>query len=138
MAETAAGPLNQVAIGRGFAISTTAGWMSVNIARFLPDQRDIRVGDTITWTATDTVTNHTVTFGPEPANPAPASSNVVNGEATLPTSPPGLTVNSGFLKANASPFAAKQFSVTFTAPGTYTYICALHDDLGMRGTIVVH
>jgi plastocyanin len=29
------------------------------------------------------------------------------------------------------------FSATFTAPGTYNYICALHDDLGMTGTVVV-
>jgi len=27
--------------------------------------------------------------------------------------------------------------ITFTAPGVYPYICALHDDLGMKGRIVV-
>ena len=27
--------------------------------------------------------------------------------------------------------------VTFTALGTYTYICALHDDQGMVGSITV-
>jgi plastocyanin len=29
------------------------------------------------------------------------------------------------------------FSVTFTAAGTYPYFCSLHADLGMVGTIVV-
>jgi len=31
-----------------------------------------------------------------------------------------------------------RFRVTFTAPGTFNYICALHDDLGMKGTVIVH
>jgi hypothetical protein len=27
--------------------------------------------------------------------------------------------------------------ITFTNPGTYPYICALHDNLGMQGEIIV-
>ena len=30
-----------------------------------------------------------------------------------------------------------RFRVTFTTPGVYNYICSLHDDLGMRGQVVV-
>ena len=30
-----------------------------------------------------------------------------------------------------------QFSVTFQAAGTYKYLCVLHDDLGMVGSITV-
>ena len=30
-----------------------------------------------------------------------------------------------------------RFRVTFMSPGVYTYICALHDDLGMKGTVEV-
>ena len=30
-----------------------------------------------------------------------------------------------------------RFRVTFTQPGVYNYICALHDDVGMVGQIVV-
>jgi plastocyanin len=29
------------------------------------------------------------------------------------------------------------FTVTFTQPGTYDYICALHENMGMKGTITV-
>jgi plastocyanin len=30
-----------------------------------------------------------------------------------------------------------RFRVTFTAAGTFNYICGLHDTLGMVGTVVV-
>src|SRR5579875_2080638 len=55
------------------------------------------------------------------------------GHATISSA--SQQVNSGFLGA---PFPqGVQFRMTFTAPGTYAYYCALHDDLGMRGTITV-
>jgi plastocyanin len=58
---------------------------------------------------------------------------------------PADSVNSGFLVAAPqervglpqSPQAVTRFRVTFTGPGTFNYICALHDDLGMVGTVVV-
>ena len=40
----------------------------------------------------------------------------------LPQAPPGVT----------------RFRVTFTAPGTFHYICSLHGNLGMLGTVIVH
>ena len=39
----------------------------------------------------------------------------------VPISPPGVT----------------RFRVTFLHAGTYDYICALHDDLGMVGKVIV-
>jgi len=30
-----------------------------------------------------------------------------------------------------------RFRITFTKPGAYPYICALHDDLGMKGKVIV-
>jgi plastocyanin len=30
-----------------------------------------------------------------------------------------------------------RFRVTFTTPGTFQYICSLHDDLGMKGAVTV-
>jgi plastocyanin len=122
-----------VTIGSGFVFTTGAGDQSVMIARFLPGTRTIHVGDSIDWTATDPATPHTVTFGPAPANPS-AVVNATNNTAMLPTTPPGLTVSSGFL---GKPFASQHFSVTFNAPGTYQYYCALHSSLGMVGSIVV-
>jgi plastocyanin len=123
-----------VTIGSGFVFTTGSGDQSVMIARFLPATRTIHVGDTIDWTANDPATPHTVTFGQAPANPA-AVINATNNAAVLPTTPPGLTVSSGFL---GEPFGRQHFQATFNAPGTYEYYCALHRDLGMRGTIIVN
>jgi plastocyanin len=36
-----------------------------------------------------------------------------------------------------APLGKTRFRVTFTSAGVYPYICALHDDLGMKGRIVV-
>jgi plastocyanin len=58
----------------------------------------------------------------------------------------GDNVNSGFLSpapqdraglAQSNP-GVTRFRVTFTAPGSYNYICAVHDQLGMEGTVIVH
>ena len=42
----------------------------------------------------------------------------------------------------SSPFSAvvarTKFKVTFTAAGVYDYICAIHDDVGMRARVIVH
>ena len=54
-------------------------------------------------------------------------------------------VHSGFIIAAPqerlglaqAPLGFTRFRVTFTHAGTYDYICALHDDLGMRGKIKV-
>jgi plastocyanin len=36
-----------------------------------------------------------------------------------------------------APLGTTRFRITFTEPGVYPYICALHDDLGMKGRIIV-
>ena len=56
------------------------------------------------------------------------------------------SVNSGLLALASqdrsglpeTPLGVTRFRVTFTAPGTYEYICSLHDNLGMVGTVIVH
>jgi plastocyanin len=35
------------------------------------------------------------------------------------------------------PLGTTRFRITFTHAGVYPYICALHDDLGMKGKIIV-
>jgi len=58
---------------------------------------------------------------------------------------PSDSVNSGVLGPALQervgqpqpPPGVTRFRVTFTGPGTFTYICALHDDLGMKGTVIV-
>ncbi len=124
----------QAAVGAG-ASAGDAG--SLAVMRFLPDRLVVHVGDTVQWTNHDPETPHTITFGQEPGGgPLGAffpSGAAVPGHVTLTS--PGESANSGFVGA-AFPFGPT-FSATFAAPGTYPFICALHDDLGMKGTIVV-
>jgi plastocyanin len=123
--------------GNGQVVSGVGSTLAV--LRFVPDKRVVHVGDTVTWRNLDPETPHTVTFGTEPpGGPFGAyapSSNVSGGHATI--SSPNDSVNSGFI-ANDPLFHVKNtFSATFMAPGTYPYICALHDEQGMKGSIVV-
>jgi plastocyanin len=112
------------------------GTATLAVVRFLPQRLTVHAGQTVTWTNRDPEFPHTVTFGPEPGGgplgafpPIGAS----GGHATVSSN--GTTVNSGFIGAGLP--GGTTFSATFPTPGTYPYICALHDDLGMTGTIVV-
>ncbi|WP_209019571.1 YbhB/YbcL family Raf kinase inhibitor-like protein [Halorussus marinus] len=91
--------------------------------KFVPDQVEISVGDTVRWTAESE--GHNVSAKPE-ADP----------KVSIP--------------ADADPFASyeasRSFMVmqvgetyehTFTVPGTYTYVCVPHADQGMVGEVVV-
>ena len=123
-----------VAAGAG---ASTGAWGSLAVMRFLPSKSVIHTGDSVTWINHDPETPHTITFGTEPAGGpfgAFAPSGLDGpGHATLGS--PDSSVNSGFTGADF-PFGTT-FAATFTAPGRYHFICALHDDLGMTGTIVV-
>jgi plastocyanin len=148
-----------VTAGIGEIVATGGGSDTVSVMRFLQGSIVVRVGDTVEWTNLDPVTPHTVTFGTEPAGPPqPPSANVsvdTDGarHAALPSPPspmlPANSVHSGFLQAAfqdrgppdalpQSPLGVTRFRVTFNAPGTFKYICALHDDLGMVGQVIVH
>ncbi len=86
----------------------------------------------------DPFTPHTVTFGLEPPGGLPGL--VPPANRSFPFSAPtpfdgSFNLNSGFL-LSIFPWG-NTFSVTFTAPGTYPYICGLHDMMGMKGTVTV-
>jgi plastocyanin len=141
---------NDVAAGVGVIATTTgAGSQTASLMRFLRETINVRVGDTVEWTSLDPSINHTVTFGAEPSDPRPPSGNVAltsDGARHAVISSPADSVNSGFLspapqdRANLaqSPPGVTRFRVTFTSPGSYNYICAVHDQLGMKGTVIVH
>jgi plastocyanin len=141
---------NSVAAGIGEMASTAAGFQSLSIVRFLNGKIVIRAGDTVEWTNLDPALPHTVTFGvePDPAHFGPPSGNVSfdadgAGHATIHFV--GESVHSGIFGAAPqdqsgvpqSPPGYTVFRITFTHPGTYDYICSLHDDLGMVGKVVV-
>lgn len=106
---------------------------------FLPEEVDIRVGETVTWEVRG---DHTISFNaPESARPfyvrASDNSIVENDLAATRTvhvngwDGSGL-LNSGLLSGFAPP---ARFKVTFTQPGTYTYFCLVH--FGMEGKVKV-
>jgi plastocyanin len=113
---------------REYVISGGMGDAVAAVMRFTPGNLRLQVGDTITWDNTDLETPHTVTFGP------------VEGEPSDPWGSPrafsGLeALNSGYF-GKAWP-NGETFSVTFTAPGDFAYICILHARQGMIGTLSV-
>jgi len=141
---------SDVAVGIGENVTITgAGSQAVSLMRFVRDTIDVRVGDTVEWASLEPSINHTVTFGTEPADPRPPSTNVLptsDGARQAVIGSPADSVNSGFLTPAPqdraglaeSPPGVTRFRVTFTSPGTFNYICAIHDQLGMKGTVIVH
>ena len=118
--------------GTGIEIAIGGGNGVTSVMRFYSDNLTIHVGDKVHFVNQDPYTPHTVTFGAEPPG-APFSLHNPYGnpnayDGTYP-------LNSGFLQ----PFLpwGMEFNVTFTAAGTYRYICGLHDTMGMVGTITV-
>jgi len=140
---------DDVAAGIGEVVTMTgAGSQTASLMHFVKRTIVVRVGDTVEWTNLDPSINHTVTFGTEPADPRPPSANVtptVDGARQAVISSTSDSVNSGFLSpapqdranlAQSNP-GVTRFRVTFTSPGTFNYICAVHDQLGMKGTVIV-
>jgi plastocyanin len=150
VSRNADGGPNAVAAGLGEVATTTgAGSQTASLMRFARQTIVVHVGDTVVWTSLDPSINHTVTFGTEPSDPRPASANVSlssDGARQATIGSQADDVNSGFLSpapqdranlAQANP-GVTRFRVTFTVPGTFDYICAVHDQLGMTGTVVVN
>ncbi|HXS13694.1 MAG TPA: plastocyanin/azurin family copper-binding protein [Acidobacteriaceae bacterium] len=138
----------QVAAGWGEMNGNGAGFQSTAVVRFLNGTIKVHAGDTVEWTVKDPATPHTVTFGTEPGNPGPPSSNVMmdaDGALHATLHFVGESAHSGIIGAApmnqlnvaVAPPAVTKFRVTFLHAGTYDYICALHDDLGMVGKVIV-
>lgn len=126
------------------------------VMRFIPAWPEIRVGDQVTFVATSMGEPHTVTFGSDetgcgtpPCNPE-APWNVAldangNETADYPGQNGGWTgdtqaLNSGLMLGlpPAATGVPSQLTVRFTQPGSFRYVCALHDYMGMVGRVQVH
>lgn len=116
--------------------------------RFLFPTIVTKVGETVEWTNLDPTLPHTVTFGTEPDNVFPPSVDVTvdaDGVRHATLGAPGSSTNSGIIAATSEdrfgrdpePVPGTRFRVTFTRPGTFDYICGLHDEIGMKGKVVV-
>jgi plastocyanin len=95
----------------------------VSVMRFLRATVTVHVGESVTFTNPGRVTPHTVTFGKEPPPPE------------VFTYLPSASYHGGNLNSFIPP--GQKFKVTFTKAGTYHYVCALHDMMGMVGKVVV-
>jgi plastocyanin len=126
----------------------TNGSDTLSVMRFGEPDITVHAGDTVEWTNDDSITAHTVTFGPEPQDLVDPSSNVnidADGARHGVLNSPSDAVHSGFIQAAPqdrrglaqAPTGVTRFRVTFSKPGLYPYICSLHDALGMKGKVVV-
>jgi plastocyanin len=99
--------------------------MGFSVMRFIRTHATVHVGDTVTFSVPGPGAPHTVTFGHEPPIPA----------VLMPSGDPkhyaGGDLNSGVIAPG------KPFVVTFTKAGTFPYICAIHDGMGMVGDVTV-
>jgi plastocyanin len=113
---------------------------------FLPKNLTIKAGDTVIWEAVDA---HTITFIPAPPAPdifivkAQADAYpllIRNPKVFRPAKP--AAVYDPVQHFNSAPIGqttrnGTSWALTFDQPGVYEYICALHHELGMKGTITV-
>jgi plastocyanin len=139
---------NAISVGIGEVVATGGGSSTLSVLRFLKDSIVVHVGDTVEWTNLDPVTPHTITFGTEPGNPNPPSANVTlapDGARQAAIASANDSVHSGFIQASSQDrtglaqvaLGVTRFRVTFNTPGTFNYICALHDQEGMVGNVIV-
>jgi len=141
---------SDIAAGVGRIKGNGGGTQTASVMRFMEATKVIHVGETVEWTTVGAVTNHTITFGPEPdpLHQIPPSANVTvdaDGARHAFISSPSDAVHSGFIGESPqdriglpqAPLSATRFRVPFTQPGVYQYQCVLHDGLGMVGEIIV-
>ncbi len=139
---------NAVVVGAGKTLANGGGHNTISLMRFVQPELVIHAGATVEWTNDDPSMPHTITFGTEPGNPIPPSSNVSpdpDGTLHATINSTSDSVHSGFIVSAPqdqtllpqTPLGFTRFRVTFTTPGVYPYICALHDNLGMKGRIIV-
>lgn len=149
-ADAQQGAPNGVTAGISAITGNGGGSFNSSVMRFLGGMIVVRVGDTVEWTNRTAAIFHTITFGTEPVNAFPPSPVTIpidaDGVRHAVISSPSDSVNSGVIGSPnqetvgtpETPLDFTRFRVTFTTPGTFNYICALHDDLGMKGTVIVH
>ncbi len=139
---------NAVVVGAGKTLANGGGHNTISLMRFVQPELVIHAGATVEWTNADPSMPHTITFGTEPQNPFPPSGNVspdTDGALHATINSTSDSAHSGFIVSAPqdqtslpqTPLGSTRFRVTFTNPGVYPYICALHDNLGMKGIIIV-
>jgi len=111
-----------------------------------PKNLTVKAGDTVIWEAKD---SHTITFTPSPPIPEPLIAKaqaegmplfIVNPKTNQPAVPSGTYDPSQYYNSALIGLRNAQgnsWALTFDKPGVYEYVCALHHEMGMKGTITV-
>lgn len=116
---------------------------------YAPKYLDVTVGDTVAWREIDQLEPHTVSFGPmallkdlsrkDQFIPIPQKAGPpvlqLNPKVAFPT--PGTTYDGTGFASSGILALGKTWTLTFTTPGTYQYICLIHG-VAMNGYVVVH
>jgi plastocyanin len=142
-----------VTAGMGEIAATAGGQQSFSLVRFINGTVTIHTGGTVEWANLDPEIGHTITFGTVPQDLFDPS---CSPDCVVSTDPDGAlhatitstqqNVHSGLIAAlledepgvPQGPVAPPtRFRITFTTPGTYPYVCAFHDNLGMDGQVIV-
>ena len=142
-----------VTAGVGEIAATAGGQQSFSLVRFFNGTVTIRAGDTVEWTNLDPEIGHTITFGTVPQDLIDPSCSPDCVVSTDPDSALHATITSTQQNVHSGLIAAlledepgvpqgpvsppTRFRITFTTPGTYPYVCAFHNNLGMDGTVIV-
>jgi len=111
----------------------------LDLMRFYPETLVVRVGQVVTFVNADPEAPHTVTFGGDLSEeqsfpPIGVPQGYFPGQV-VDYAGNGL-LNSGYIGVDPNWFGTT-FRTRFTQPGTYPYLCALHDMMGMKGTVIV-
>jgi plastocyanin len=115
---------------------------SFSLYRYGASNLSIHAGDSVTWIQNDVADYHTVTFLDNGKDvpfslpdgyPNPAAVSRTRDKTYVGTG----FVSSGLLVQASAPADARTYTLTFPQPGSYSYVCLIHDDEGMKGTIQV-
>src|SRR5713101_4952618 len=91
---------NGVIVGAGKTLANGGGHNTISLMRFVQPELVIHAGATVEWTNDDPSMPHTITFGTEPGNPIPPSSNVspdAGGALHATINSTSDSVHSGFI-----------------------------------------
>ncbi len=142
--------INQSSVAQNFTVLVGGNDSAYNaeLQGFFPKNITVHAGDTVTWKQ-NTLDIHTVTFTPGMNKtpdfiipvPGENGSLMINPLVAFPAEPENGMYN-GSTYANSAVMGPgemqpKNFSLTFTEPGTYKYICIVHAGENMTGLVTV-
>lgn len=113
------------ALSRSHKVVVGADDGTAMLMRFVKGKVVVHKGDTVKWANPLNGVPHTITFG------APMTTGDPTAAYGHPTRYRGGQLSSGILAPQGS------FKVTFKKTGRFAYLCFFHQDLGMRGVVVV-